>query len=93
MLSFESRPRLAPSVRMEWDQARNGWLVQAPERLVYPDETASAVLALCDGVRTIRAIVEELAREYREPVEAIEPDVVALLQDLAERGILADAAA
>ena len=92
-LQSTSTPRLASHVRMQWDGARNGWVLQAPERLLYPDEMAVAVLRLCDGARTLQAIVSELAAEYQAPPEAVRDDIVELLQPLADKGLLVDGAA
>ena len=38
--SAPSRPRLAPGSRMRWDEARQSWVVLAPERVILLDETA-----------------------------------------------------
>ena len=91
MLTAEARPRLAPGVRIQRDQARDAWLVQAPERLIYPDEVAMAVLALCDGERTVRAVIEDAAREYGEAPATVADDVRALLAELEACGVLVDA--
>lgn len=60
----------------------------APERILSPDQTAVAVLQLCDGNRTVEDIADALAAEYSAPVDVIHKDVVELLQDLADKGYL-----
>jgi pyrroloquinoline quinone biosynthesis protein D len=58
----------------------------APERVLTPDQTAVAVLKLCDGNRTVDEIVTVLAEEYSAPAEVIRADVLDLLQGLADKG-------
>jgi pyrroloquinoline quinone biosynthesis protein D len=53
-----------------------------------PDQTAVAVLKLCDGERTVEEIAETLAKEYSAPVETIATDVLDLLQGLADKGYI-----
>ena len=60
----------------------------APERVLTPDQTAVAVLKLCDGKRTVDEIVAALAKEYSAPAEVISADVLDLLQGLADKGYI-----
>ena len=86
-------PRFAPHVRLQFSEARGQWIVQAPERILVPDEIAVAVLRRCDGSASIAAIAEALAAAYEAPREEVERDVCELLQELADKGIIADARA
>jgi pyrroloquinoline quinone biosynthesis protein D len=86
-------PRLKPHVRLQFNEARGQWIVQAPERVLMPDEIAISVLRRCDGRASIAAIAAELAREYGAPPEIVESDVIEMLQDLVEKGIVDDARA
>lgn len=81
-------PRFAPGVRLFEDKARHRWIVQAPERMFIPDETALEILRLVDGARSEAAIVQDLATRFDAPHEVIASDVRAMLQDLVERGVL-----
>ena len=81
--------RLARGMRLREDTARDRWVVMGPERLFVPDETALEILRLLDGARSVDAIVDRLAVRYDAPREAISADVLALLQDLAGRGVVA----
>jgi len=47
------------------------------------------VLRLCDGARSVEAIATELAQTYNAPKERILADVTALLQELADKGVVA----
>ncbi len=84
-----SIPRLATGVRLRHDAARGRWVVLAPERVVVPDETAVDVLRRVDGAASVTAIVDALAGEYDAPAEQIRRDVLELLVDLEQRGLIA----
>jgi pyrroloquinoline quinone biosynthesis protein D len=84
-------PRLKPNVRLQFNEARKQWIIQAPERVLMPDDIAVAVLKRCDGVATIGVIAQALAAEYDAPAELVETDVRDMLQDLADKGVIADA--
>jgi pyrroloquinoline quinone biosynthesis protein D len=89
IVSADSVPALCAHRRLRFDNARATWAIQAPERVFILDEAAHAVVARCDGETTIAAIVEDLSRLYGEAQrEAIEADVIALVQDLADKGVL-----
>ncbi len=86
-------PRLRPHVRLQYSQARNQWVVQAPERVLMPDDIAVSVLKRCDGAASVAAIATALAHEYGAPREVVENDVIEMLRDLVEKGIIDDARA
>jgi pyrroloquinoline quinone biosynthesis protein D len=81
--------RFAPHVRFRFDETRQRWTVLAPEKLLLPDEQAVAILQLLDGARTVDEVIDELCRRYDAPREVVGSDVVAMLQDLADKGVLA----
>lgn len=82
----ETRPYLPSYLKLRHDAGRGRWILLAPERILTPDETAVAVLRLCDGKRNVEEIAETLAKEYAAPVEVIRKDVLELLQGLADKG-------
>lgn len=84
----ESRPHLPRGVRLRRDEARSRWTLLAPERIFEIDDTAAAVLKLCDGERNLSAIVAELAANYAASPAVIEKDVVAMLADLKAKRVL-----
>ena len=86
----KTRPALPRHVRLRFDEARQMWLLLAPERVLTPDDIAVEVLQLCDGRRTLSAIAATLARRYAAPDEQIAADVAAMLQDLADKGFLSE---
>ncbi len=85
-----SVPRLAAHMRLRFDKARDTWTVQAPERVFMLDPIAHAIVSRCDGAASVGAIVDDLASLYGEAQrEAIQADVLALVQDFADKGVLA----
>jgi pyrroloquinoline quinone biosynthesis protein D len=89
VLTDDSVPRFPRGARLQFNEQRGQWLVQAPERVFVPDETAVAVLQRVDGSASIAAIVDELARIYAAPREMIRDDVLELLGNLAGKGVIA----
>ena len=90
-VSEASRPVLPRHTKLKFDQTRNVWVILAPERVLAPDEIAVEVLQLCDGVRTVAGMIDQLAEKYAAPRETIATDVIAMLQDLADKGFLTEA--
>jgi pyrroloquinoline quinone biosynthesis protein D len=58
------RPRLARHVRRAFDPTRQRHVLLLPETVVALNATGAAVLDLCDGERTVAAIVAELRLRY-----------------------------
>ena len=81
-------PKLPRGVRLRRDEVRDQWLLLAPERVLHPDPVAVAILELCDGERSVDAIVEHLVMAYAAPREQIETDVKKMLRDLADKRVL-----
>jgi pyrroloquinoline quinone biosynthesis protein D len=60
-----------------------------PEGTLELNGPSRDVLARVDGIRNVAGIVQELLQEYEGAEEAeIRADVLALLQDLKDRGVL-----
>src|SRR6476646_10755166 len=90
-VSEMSRPVLPRHAKLKFDDTRQVWVILAPERVLAPDEIAVEVLQLCDGVRSVGQMVDQLAAKYAAPREAILTDVIGMLQDLADKGFLTEA--
>jgi pyrroloquinoline quinone biosynthesis protein D len=90
-VSEASRPILPRHAKLKFDETRQVWVILAPERVLAPDEIAVEVLRLCDGVRSVAQMVDELTAKYTADRAAISTDVVAMLQDLADKGFLTEA--
>jgi pyrroloquinoline-quinone synthase len=84
------RPRLAPHVMRRRDEESGRTLLVVPERAVRLNASGDEIVALCDGARTLEAIVTELGA--RHPGEAhLEEDVHAFVEDLERLGVLESA--
>jgi pyrroloquinoline quinone biosynthesis protein D len=90
-VSETSRPKLPRHARLKFDETRQVWVILAPERVLAPDEIAVEVLQLCDGVRSVAEMVDQLSAKYAAPRKAIATDVIGMLQDLADKGFLTEA--
>ncbi|MBC6444452.1 MAG: pyrroloquinoline quinone biosynthesis peptide chaperone PqqD [Alphaproteobacteria bacterium GM202ARS2] len=82
---------LCSFVRLQYNKPRQQWVIQGPERLLEPDETAVAILQKLDGKKTLETIIDELADVYQAPRDTIARDVCALLQGLLDKGFLQQA--
>ena len=91
IISGDTKPAMPKHIKLRHDAGRGRWILLAPERLFDPDDTAVSVLKLCDGERTVTEIVEALSKEYNAPAVVINGDVVAMLQELADKGVLVSA--
>ena len=90
-VSEASRPVLPRHAKLKFDEIRQRWVILAPERVLAPDEIAVEVLQLCDGVRSVAQMIDQLAEKYTAPRDAIATDVIVMLQDLADKGFLTEA--
>jgi pyrroloquinoline quinone biosynthesis protein D len=85
--------QIAPHIVFRFDDTRQRWIMMAPERLMLPDEQAVEILQLVDGKTSVGGLIDSLAAKYSQaPRELIAKDVTSMLQDLADKGCLADAA-
>ena len=73
------RPRLAPHVRLVYDQARQRHVLLTPETVTLLNGTGAAIVELCDGVRTVAEILAELRGRYDRVTDA---EVAAFLTGL-----------
>ena len=89
VVSEVTAPKLPRHVKLRHDKNRDKWVMLAPERVLVPDETALAVVQLCDGEVTVGAMIDGLAAKYGAPRDVVAKDVIALLQDLADKGFIA----
>ena len=90
-VSETSRPLLPRHAKLKFDETRQRWVILAPERVLAPDDIAVEVLQLCDGVRSVEQMIDQLAEKDTADRGAIAVDVSAMLQDLADKGFLTEA--
>ncbi len=83
-LKADSKPALVRKARLRYEEVRKTDLLLLPERVVKLNPTGAAILRLCDGVRTVREIAEQLETQYgRSDLEA---EVLAFLRQVADQG-------
>jgi pyrroloquinoline quinone biosynthesis protein D len=88
MVTGDTKLSMPKHVKLRHDAGRGRWIILAPERVFNPDETAVSVLKLCDGQRSVNDIAEILSQEYQAPLDVVTDDIVTMLQDLADKGVL-----
>ena len=81
-------PVLPNGFRLHWDKVRERHVLLFPEGAIGLNPTAVSVLELCDGVRTIEEIADELSARFQGG--DIHADVENLLLQLANRGMVID---
>jgi pyrroloquinoline quinone biosynthesis protein D len=85
-----TRPRLITGARLRYDEVREEHLLLIPEGAVRLNATAAEVLALCDGERSLDDIAGALSARYEGA--DVRGDVVVLVDAMAQRGLVVDAA-
>ena len=85
-----TRPRLVTGARLRYDEVREEHLLLIPEGAVRLNATAADVLGLCDGERSLDDIVDALPARYEGA--DVRDDVLELVDAMAQRGLVVDAA-
>jgi pyrroloquinoline quinone biosynthesis protein D len=83
-----SVPTLWRLARLDFDRVRQQHVLLYPEGAVLLNDTGAAILELCDGQRSIRAIAAILEDRYKCDVTA---DVTEYLSQLADRELIREA--
>jgi len=81
-----SCPALARGVKLRFDETRDQWMLNAPERVLVLDEIAQTILERVDGKLSINELCWQLAVDFAAPQDIIQADVMEMMQDLLERG-------
>ncbi|TXH83668.1 pyrroloquinoline quinone biosynthesis peptide chaperone PqqD [Thauera aminoaromatica] len=81
-LPADARPRLSPHYVFRWEESQSAFILLYPEGLIKLNASAGAVLARCDGARTVATIIAELQASF--PAQGAEiADGVRAFVDLA----------
>ncbi|HYV67402.1 MAG TPA: pyrroloquinoline quinone biosynthesis peptide chaperone PqqD [Myxococcales bacterium] len=89
MIPPSGKPALAGKARLRFDRATGGYLLLYPERGLQLNPTAGSILKLCDGQRTVDAIVAELQKDYAgRPAPELQKDVLEFLEEMERRGLV-----
>ena len=85
-----TRPRLVTGARLRYDDVREEHILLIPEGVVRLNPTAAEVLELCDGERSPDDIAGALSERYAGA--DVRADVHELLETMAQKGLVVDAA-
>ena len=89
LMTPESKPRLAPKVRLRLDQKTHRLLLLFPERGILLNPTAAEIIKRCKGKVTVTTMVDHLMQTYDgQPREVIETETLNLLQQFHTRGLI-----
>jgi coenzyme PQQ biosynthesis protein PqqD len=87
-LDLNSRPALAPHVRLQVDPVSNEPVLLFSEGVLVLNETAQAIVQCCDGKVTVREMIAFLGAEYEIDPETLEGDALGCLRDLVDRNLV-----
>jgi pyrroloquinoline quinone biosynthesis protein D len=88
-LPVAARPRLASKARLRWDAVEKKHMLVFPEAAMLLNESATAILKLCDGKRQVEQIVDALIEQFTGADRSvIANEVIALLARLRTRGLV-----
>ena len=82
-------PKLPRGVRLHWDRVREVWVLLAPERMFVLDDIALEIVKCCDGKASVAASADDLSARFEAPRDTVAKDVIILLQDFADKGVVA----
>jgi len=85
----DSVPKLPRHAKLRFDNARDKWIILAPERVFELDDIAYEVISRCNGDRSVGLVVDELCEKFEQVSrDVILGDVTSMLQDLADKGFV-----
>jgi PqqA peptide cyclase len=82
------RPIAARKTRFRRDPLTGEPLLLFPEGVLRLNRSGAAILVLCDGQRSVRAIVAALCERFRNSADEVARDAQLFLDDLDGRGLL-----
>jgi pyrroloquinoline quinone biosynthesis protein D len=85
--TLDSRPRVGPGFRLQWEPAQDCHVLLYPEGMVKLNGSAGEILKRCDGERTLAAIVADLETAFS--TTGLERDVLGFVEMAAKQRWLA----
>lgn len=83
-LADESIPEIAPTFRLQWEEAQDCYVILYPEGMVKLSPSAGEIMKRCTGGLTVSAIIADLKRQY--PGADLENDVRKFLEVAHDNG-------
>jgi pyrroloquinoline quinone biosynthesis protein D len=68
----------SPLHRLQWEEAQQKHVILYPEGMVELNPSAAEILQLCDGLRRLDDLVDELERKFQ--TSGLKPDILEFLQ-------------
>jgi len=87
-IDLTSRPARAPGVRLQLDKVSGQPVLLYPEGVLELNDTAHAILNLCNGATTVDEIVAALATEYDVEPDVLRADALECLADLLKQRLI-----
>lgn len=79
MTAMTENPKLTRGARLRFDKVRGSFVLMLPETAVMLSDTSAEILKLCDGERSVDALITEL--EARYPGADLRSDVLEFLEE------------
>jgi len=79
-----SIPALTPTFRFQWEEVQNCHVILYPEGMVKLSPSAGEIMKRCDGKRSVRDIVADLAVQF--PGIDLTADVMRFLEEATHHG-------
>jgi pyrroloquinoline quinone biosynthesis protein D len=87
-LDLQSRPALAPRVRLQIDAVSGDPVLLYPEGILILNPTAHEIVGRCQGELDVEEIVRRLQEEYDGSGEELRRDVLEILTNLKQRNLM-----
>ena len=87
-IDLQSRPALAPHVRLKIDPVSGEPVLLYPEGVLILNDTAHEIVQLCDGATTGAEVLAKLSAQYEVDEATLRDDVVECMADLLKRTLL-----
>ena len=71
-------PVIAPTHRLQWEEAQHCWVILYPEGMVKLNPSSAEILQRCDGQKDVKTITEELQQQF--PDAEIADDILNFLE-------------
>lgn len=79
-------PEVAPTFRVQWEEAQDCWVVLYPEGMVKLSQSAGEIMKRINGESSIQAIISDLETTFSN--NELENDVIKFLEVAYENGWL-----
>lgn len=77
-LTLQSRPRVGPGFRIQWEPAQDCHVLLYPEGMVKLNGSAGEIMKRCDGEQSVAAIVGDLEAAFS--TTGLQADVLAFME-------------